>query len=237
MTTLKCSFSTSLKFLLILVTAYRTGLLYVLSYMPLDWGLPVSLEHAILGLLDERPRSGYELKTQCFDGLLQPLWAADQAQIYRTLERLKSLGLVTATRKRRSGRPDRRLYELTPAGQVALKAWLGAPSEPPVVRDPLLIRLYFGGATEDEDLLAVLDGCRAEHQRRLASLRDAATEIAHDHSLDDRTAVLRQTAVDGALARTRATVDWLDDCIEAIREGALPGTPGGGTGQRHLFGS
>ncbi len=197
----------------------------------------MSLEHAILGLLDERPRSGYELKTQCFDGPLHPLWTADQAQIYRTLERLKRAGLVTATRKRRSGRPDRRLYELTPAGNVALERWLATPEEPPIIRDPLLLKLYFGEHTDDEDLLAVLRRCRDEYQRRLNELRDTSARLAAERGLTDRAAVLRQTSVDGAVVRARATVDWLDDCIDAIRAGALPGSQRDETGQRHLFGS
>lgn len=191
----------------------------------------MSLEHAILGLLDERPRSGYELKTQCFDGPLRPLWTADQAQIYRTLERLRRAGLVTATRKRRSGRPDRRLYELTPAGNVALERWLATPEKPPIIRDPLLLKLYFGERTDDEDLLAVLRSYRNEHQRRLDELRDAAARLAAERGLTDRAAVLRQTSVDGAAVHARATVDWLDDCIDAIREGALPRSSRDDTGE------
>ncbi|MDZ4170122.1 MAG: PadR family transcriptional regulator [Coriobacteriia bacterium] len=197
----------------------------------------MSLEHAILGLLNEHPRSGYDLKTRCFDGPLYPLWAADQAQVYRTLERLKTVGLVTATRRRRAGKPDRRLYELTPAGQVSLQAWLASPADTPVVRDPLLIRLYFGEATADEDLIAVLVASRDQHQSRLLGLRTAKADLASERSIDDRTSTLRQTAFDGALARERAAIDWLDDCIDAIRDGALPGSTAAGTGQRHLFGT
>ncbi len=197
----------------------------------------MSLEHAILGLLDERPRSGYELKTQCFEGPLRPLWAADQAQIYRTLERLRASGLLTATRKRRSGRPDRRIYELTPAGQLELDRWAATATEPPVIRDALLIQLFFGERTDDEDLATLLQACRSHHQSRLDELRRSAATLAADRSVTERTAVLRQTAIEGAIARTRATVDWLDDCIDAIREGALPGDSGHGTVQRHLFGS
>lgn len=197
----------------------------------------MSLEHAILGLLSEHPRSGYDLKTRCFDGPLHPLWAADQAQVYRTLERLKTGGMVTATRRSRAGKPDRRLYELTPAGQVSLQSWLTSPVDTPVVRDPLLVSLYFGEATPDEDLVAILETSREVHQSRLVELRAAKANLAADHSIDERCATLRQTALDGALTRERAAIDWLDDCIDAIRDGALPGSSAQGTGQRHLFGT
>ncbi len=82
----------------------------------------MSLEHAILGFLNTRARSGYDLKTRCFDVEAKAFWSADQAQIYRTLERLKTARLVNATVRRQSGKPDRKLYEITPAGTRRLRA-------------------------------------------------------------------------------------------------------------------
>ena len=85
----------------------------------------MSLDAAILGFLGERPRSGYDLKTRCFDGAAKDFWTADQAQIYRTLERLQGSKLVTATRKRQAGKPDRKVYSITELGRRTLTAWLG----------------------------------------------------------------------------------------------------------------
>ena len=83
----------------------------------------MSLDAAILGFLGERPRSGYDLKTRCFDGAAKDFWTADQAQIYRTLERLQGSKLVTATRKRQAGKPDRKVYSITELGRRTLTAW------------------------------------------------------------------------------------------------------------------
>jgi len=49
----------------------------------------MSLPHAILGFLREQPLTGYALKTQRFDVSVANFWPADQAQIYRTLDRLE----------------------------------------------------------------------------------------------------------------------------------------------------
>lgn len=197
----------------------------------------MSLEYAILGLLSERPRSGYDLKTRCFNGALKPFWDADQAQIYRTLDRLSVARWVASRRRRQSGKPDRKIYEITQAGLEALGAWLTSPQSSPVLRDPLAVQLYFGSGLSDEDLLGVLTVRRREHQARLDDLRSRSAELAAQHPGDSRAAVLRQTAFDGAMARERAAIDWLDDCIQAVEEGALPGSEETGIGQRHLFGS
>lgn len=181
----------------------------------------MSLELAILGLLGERPSSGYELKTRCFNGPLRPLWAADQAQIYRTLDRLARSGHVSSTRRRQTGRPDSRLYEITAAGREALSSRLA--EHLPVVhpKDPLLLHLYFGGSLPDEKLLEMLEERRAHHMAQLAELESTAAGLEAE-STSSRVAVLRQTAFDGAAERERALVRWLDDCIYALDEGALP---------------
>jgi DNA-binding PadR family transcriptional regulator len=195
----------------------------------------MSLEHAILGLLNEHPRSGYDLKTRCFDGPLSPLWSADQAQIYRTLDKLEKLKFVSSRRKRQTGRPDRRIYEITHHGRESLGEWLGTPVPLAPTRDPLLLQVYFGSTLGDEALLDVLASRRASHQERLEGLRSASASLARDDTMSDRSMTLRQTALDGAIARERATIDWLDDCIDAVTEGALPGSNSAGIGQRHLF--
>lgn len=196
----------------------------------------MSLEHAILGLLNERPRSGYDLKTRCFDGPLRPFWSADQAQIYRTLDRLEKSGHVTSRRKRQSGKPDRRVYEITHSGRESFWQWLSEAAPLPPLRDPFLLQVYFGSLLPDEALAGLLEKRRSDHQERLKDLRSEAASAAAEENVPDRTQILRQTAFDGSITRERALVDWLDDCMEATRQGALPGS-GDGIGQRHLFGT
>lgn len=196
----------------------------------------MSLEYAILGFLSERPRTGYDLKKRCFDDTLDGLWPADQAQIYRTLDRLSKSKLVVSRRRRQAGRPDQRIYELTPEGRWVLDAWLTEPTAPPPARDPLHLQIYFGHHTPDASLLSVLRAARDRHQARLDSLRAHAGRLAGADSAGERSDVLRQTAFDGAIALERAAIDWLDDCIDAVEKGALPGSTEG-IGQRQLFGS
>lgn len=197
----------------------------------------MSLEHAILGFLNAHARSGYDLKTRCFDVEVRAFWSADQAQIYRTLERMKGAHLVKATRRRQSGKPDRKVYEITPAGLEALALWeaTAAPLSPP--RDAFLLQVYFAGAASDETIVALLSSRRTAHQTRLEELRDEAVALSRDHTVPARTAAMRQAAYDGAIATERASIDWLDDILEAIADGLLPGSEVSEPGtQNPLFG-
>jgi DNA-binding PadR family transcriptional regulator len=181
----------------------------------------MSLEAAILGFLAEEPRSGYDLKTRCFAEQAKAFWTADQAQIYRTLERLQATKLIVCTRKRQLGKPDRKVYSLTRAGEAEFGVWLAAhiPQAPP--RDSFLLQLYFSATLDDQGIASNLRERRGAHQERLESLRREVIEPAEGPAVSERSRLLRDAAFDGAIARERATIDWLDDTIEAIEAGRL----------------
>ena len=198
----------------------------------------LSLELAILGFLSEHPRSGYDLKTRCFDDTARPFWTADQAQIYRTLERLRDARLVAFTRRRQAGKPDRKVYEITLAGLDRLADTLprSAPLPPP--RDAFLLQLFFSATLSDAEIVRLLGERRDMHQTRLDELRERSVELSRDHSLSDREYALRNAALDGAIASDRAAIDWLDDIHESVNEGLLPAVVSEGPSvQKPLFGS
>jgi DNA-binding PadR family transcriptional regulator len=197
----------------------------------------LSLEHAILGFLNARARSGYDLKTRCFDIEVRAFWSADQAQIYRTLERLRAGRLVSATRRRQSGKPDRKVYEITPAGRDAFARWETAATPLAAPRDAFLLQVFFSGEASDDAIAGLLSERRAAHQARLEDLRDEAIRLSRDHDAPARVAAMRQAAYDGAIAAERASIDWLDDILEAISDGLLPGSEVSEPGtQNPLFG-
>ena len=56
---------------------------------------PMSVRNAILGLLADHPRHGYELRA-AFEALAggEALWSVKPAQVYTTLARLEELSLI-----------------------------------------------------------------------------------------------------------------------------------------------
>jgi len=175
-----------------------------------------------MGFLAEQPRSGYDLKTRCFEEQAGAFWTADQAQIYRTLDRLQAARMVTSVRKRRAGKPDRRVYLLTDAGATALAAWLASESPLAPPRDAFLVQVFFSAELSDQELVANLSARRRAHQSRLEELRCEVISHAQHVVLPQRVRLLRDAAFDGAMARERASIDWIDDTIEAIEGGKLP---------------
>lgn len=197
----------------------------------------MSLELAILGFLSEHPRSGYDLKTRCFDDTLRAFWTADQAQIYRTLERMRDSRLVAFTRRRQSGKPDRKVYEITQSGLDALATQLPLTTPLPSARDAFLVQLHFSAKLGDTAIENLVAERRSMHQLRLDNLRSQSLELSHDHAVNEREHALRQAALAGSIAAERAAIDWLDDLLESVSDGLLPAvSPTAPSVQSALFG-
>lgn len=193
----------------------------------------MSLDSAVLGFLSTDDLSGYDLKTRCFDRAIPHFWTADQAQIYRTLDRLQAAGHVSVRRLRQEGRPDRKIYSITRSGREALAEWASRPHGSTPFRDPLLIQLYFAEDVPPQDLIEVLIAQREQRQERLDGLRSRAAAFAQEHKDDgEHSLALKRMTFEAAMTSDRATIDWLDDCIDALQ--AEDETPGGA--QRTLFG-
>jgi len=192
----------------------------------------MALEQAILGFLSDGPATGYELKTRCFDGAPRLFWTADQAQVYRTLDRLQRAGLVRATRRRQQTRPDRKVYELTDSGRSAVRTWLSTPHRVPDYRDPFLLQLYLATDVPDDALAHVLLSQRGVHQQRLDEARATIAGLATDSGSPSREAVLRRCALDAVAAHERSVIDWIDDCIDLLDTGGIDAVARPSVGER-----
>ena len=127
-----------------------------------------TLHYIILGLLGAHPMSGYDIK-RAFDRSLATYWNAGNSQIYTTLKTLAARKLVSSEVIQQEGRPNRRVYSLTPAGRAALDAWLAEPVPSRFTKDEFLTRLFFCGQTSDATALRHLE----EHEEALhAQLAD-----------------------------------------------------------------
>ncbi|MEU5344188.1 MULTISPECIES: PadR family transcriptional regulator [unclassified Streptomyces] len=127
----------------------------------------MSLPHAILTALLEKPSSGLEL-TRRFDRSIGYFWSATHQQIYRELGKLEADGHIRALPTQQPARGQKKRYEVLPAGRAELARWTAASQDPKPLRDTMLLRLraaaVVGTAGIEADLRRHLD----LHQRQLA---------------------------------------------------------------------
>ncbi|MBC9712555.1 PadR family transcriptional regulator [Streptomyces sp. TRM66268-LWL] len=127
----------------------------------------MSLPHAILTALLEKPSSGLEL-TRRFDKSIGYFWSATHQQIYRELGRLETSGLIRALPAQGPSRGSKKEYEVLAAGREELAAWVARPEDPRPIRDPLLLRVRAAGVVGREGLAQELRRHLDLHRRQLA---------------------------------------------------------------------
>src|ERR1700710_642665 len=99
-----------------------------------------TLGYAVLGLLAERPHTGYDIARR-MERPIGYFWTAQHSQIYPELARLEADGLVRHRVVDGPGPRDTKRYRITPAGRAALRAWVDAPVPAQPGRSELLLRV------------------------------------------------------------------------------------------------
>jgi DNA-binding PadR family transcriptional regulator len=141
---------------------------------------PTPTGYTLLGLLSfGRELSGYELKQMAEN--LRFFWSAPaMSQVYREVERLAAAGLVAQRSVVRDGTRSTKVYRLTAEGDAAVRAWLASPPEPPVLRHPVALRVFFGHLLAPDDLRAAIEAHRAWCDQMLAELGAVRSGLGDD---------------------------------------------------------
>jgi PadR family transcriptional regulator, regulatory protein AphA len=73
-----------------------------------------------LGILSSGEASGYEIKKNVEEGLFSHFIEASYGSIYPALTQMTAEGLLTVRSEEQAGRPDKKVYAITPEGRAAL---------------------------------------------------------------------------------------------------------------------
>jgi len=105
------------------------------------------------GAVNYEDMSGYDL-SKYFDQSLSFFWNAQISQIYRELGKLEEEGLVEVEVVHQEDKPDKKLHSITEEGYKELIEWINQfyVEDERKIRDPLLIRVFFGAKGKTEKL-------------------------------------------------------------------------------------
>ena len=173
----------------------------------------MSIAKTFLGLLEEGPRHGYDLKRSYDErfGRDRPL---AYGQVYSTLARLLKHGLVTVDAVEPGDGPERKRYAITQDGVADVDAWLVQPEPPDLYLQSTLFQKVVLAMLTGRRAHEVLDIQRAEHLRAMRELTqrkqrgDLADQLVCDHALFHLEADLRWLEL---------TAVRLDELSEVVR--------------------
>ena len=179
------------------------------------------MKYILLGFLNYYPMSGYDLKS-LMDESTAHFWHAYHSQIYTTLRKLEEDGLLESEEiESEEAKLNRRVYTVTDAGRQELVLWQRqAMTDISPIKEDLLVRLFFSGDRNKQDILSELRLQRQLHQQKM----DIYGNISSDHLMKmmeahpDRVDEARYwlMTLDFGKRYEEMYLQWLQDCISQI---------------------
>ena len=175
----------------------------------------MSLDHALLVSLLEKPSSGYELARR-FDRSIGYFWHATHQQIYKVLARMEEAGWIASRVEAGESAPDRKLFSVDKPGRRELSRWLAEPGDPEGVRDALLVKLRGAAFDDPRRLLPELEHHRAMHANRLTAYRviesrDFSGPLALRHAL-------QYQVLKSGIRYEQGWLEWCEETIALLHE-------------------
>jgi len=187
------------------------------------------LDFAILGLLQESPMHGYELRKQLATKLGAFRAAISYGSLYPTLRRLQAAGWITESAAEEAtaggkpaevplltGRRGRVVYKITAEGKERFQELLASAGPETYDDAGFGVHFAFFARTDQATRLRILEGRRRRVEERREGLRQVLSRAAE--RLDAYTLELQRHGLDACEREVR----WLEELIAHERSGKPP---------------
>jgi DNA-binding PadR family transcriptional regulator len=171
----------------------------------------LTIEHALLGFVYERPTHGYEIYQQLSEptGLWQ-VWRLKQSQLYALLTKLEEVGYLIATLQPQDARPPRKIYSLTESGRAAFLRWLNSPvGHGRQIRVEFRAKLYFAYRQGPDVAFRLIEQQLAACQTWLADMQQQTLYALDSQPFTYAVHQFRLSQLESFLA-------WLTTCRQAL---------------------
>lgn len=165
----------------------------------------MDIKTVCIGLLTFGEASGYEIKKLFEDGTFNGVFDASFGSIYPALTRLAQDGLVVCREEEQSGRPDKKVYSITPAGRAHFIAELSRGIQPEKARSEFLISMIFAHLLPTDIALRYVGQTLDDYRAALARLHIAQEDPA------TRAMPNLQFAIGLGLAKLTAAIDYMEN--------------------------
>ncbi len=152
----------------------------------------MSSEYALLGLLLDGPKHGYELARRFSpETPLGDICPLEVSMLYALLKKHEKAGFIEAQLENQGARPPKRTFHLTDLGRATFMDWVRSPvSRTPEIRLDFLVKLYFARQLGSDDVGALIgrqiEVCRSllERLQRGEGLPESLEEVSNYSNFD-----------------------------------------------------
>jgi PadR family transcriptional regulator, regulatory protein AphA len=176
----------------------------------------MSLEHILLGILSDKPLTGYDI-SKWYQMLLKYFYPTDQRTIYRALKRMHENGWVDVEVVVQDSSPNRKVYHLTQIGKSELKEWLSTPLPLDPAYNIWLGQLFFGDKVDTAYIVTNLQARRQQVMAQLEELERRANQENPEVELT-RQRLIRSMTLAYGVAVNRFRIEWFNSAIQYLEQ-------------------
>jgi PadR family transcriptional regulator AphA len=174
----------------------------------------MNIQFAILGFLNWRPFSGYDLKKVIAASNIF-YWSGNNNQVYTALLQLHEQGWVTQEIEYQDSLPAKKIYAITTKGREALRQWALAKPELPELRNPFLVQLAWSDMLDGDELDELLASFEEEMRVQMLMRQEQAQRQGLSPTRTPREAYLWQMIEQNAVSAYENELEW----VRKLREG------------------
>jgi DNA-binding PadR family transcriptional regulator len=176
---------------------------------------PKRTAYVILGLLAiESGQSGYDIK-KTIEGSVGYFWGESYGQLYPTLKRMVTEGLITVSEPEGAGKRQRLLYSITEAGRAALEIWLALPYRDDPPRNEFMLKLFFGYDAGAQMTMRQIQEFLSKNRQMLAQL-ELIGEISRVRHVENPQRPYWLLTLDFGIAQLRAAIAWSEMALAQL---------------------
>ncbi len=133
-----------------------------------------------LAVLNCGESTGYEIRKLVTDGHFSHFGDASFGSIYPALARMESDGHVASREEVQSGRPTRKVYEITDAGREEFISSLHKPAQPDIFKSEFLLLAMFAEYVDHDHVVSAIEAQIAFLKGEIAIIDEAEQEVGLD---------------------------------------------------------
>ncbi|TLQ49900.1 PadR family transcriptional regulator [Lacticaseibacillus casei] len=125
----------------------------------------------VLGLLNQRDMSGYEIK-EVFETQLKFFFDGTFGMIYPILRKLEKDGLIQKKHVVQDLKPNKNIYSITELGKKEFMTYLNSKTVEETFKSDFLMRMYFGQDLDRDKVISFVEQEITRKKTNLSELTD-----------------------------------------------------------------
>lgn len=172
-------------------------------------------KYTVLGMLTFGNMTGYEI-IKTIQESTNNFWSESEGQIYPALALCVKEGWATCKEdKSKDAHRIKKIYSITAKGKKELSTWLKKDSQPALVRNELLLKLFFGRSVEPKENIKHILHHQKEIDIELMGYKKIREQLSNQHKNSPHLKYWLIT-LDYGIRTAKAELAWCKETLKTL---------------------